>query len=204
MPVTQLAGLQAERAGDDHVVVVDQRNGVGVGDEDVAMLQIAVRDLGGAQIATDRDPLVGEAAQARRVVEVLLDVGIKPDAVRPIHFEDRIPAAAHANPLRQILEIDHEGQRSLLEVGGNGGVALLLIGDFAHEAAHRRLALLGFNLKDGGEIAEIGRGSPKRLVTTWACLSAGSEKARLGACSASTYSLGFAHELTFATLQVSD
>ena len=168
------AGLACERR-DEHRVVIDEHEphvAVVFADEDVAVLEVAVRDPGVFQIDEQRAPGSGEGAQDIRITPMLFDERRKPLPFRPRHLQDGIARPADPDAFRLVVERDGTLQLCVGEVLRDGPVSSGLILHARQKAAHSKPSTLGLDRKDSSERTRDGlrqaegvrRGRPRREV----------------------------------------
>ncbi len=92
------------RRADSHVghpdaVEVDELELVVVGEQHVAVLVVAVRELLVLEGFDEVEPSVGEAREPSRIVETVLDCDVQRIARHPGHDDDGPPLAVHAHAL---------------------------------------------------------------------------------------------------------
>ena len=151
-------GLARQRRH-EHAVIVDELDRQGVGraaghEQDVAMLQVGVGDAGGPQSLSHASPDLQQAVQHRRLVEILADELVEGEALDPLHFEDRIPLPADADPFLLIGELDGEGQLGVLQGAADFLIAFAQAGDLAGEAFDGPARAVGAaEFVDVGEVA---------------------------------------------------
>jgi hypothetical protein len=157
--VPNLAGARPGQTRHVHPVVVDQPQREGAAahghQQDVAVLQVSVRDPSLAEPRRQFHPQVQEHLEVAAVVEVLLDELGQRQSFYPTHLQDRGPIAADTQALLQILEVNRKGRLDLFQMGGDAAVALALAGNLAGKALQgpmvaRRRAV---DLENVGEIA---------------------------------------------------
>src|SRR5262249_38043480 len=170
--------------GDTHAVVVDQLDGQGVPgaghEDDVAVLQIGVRDTGLSQPPGHPRPDEAELLQAGGPVQRVADELVEQQPLDPAHLEDGIPPAADADALLEVLEIDGEGQPGSGEVFADLGVALAQARDLAGEALDRPgVARRALDLVDVGEVAGARHRDAQRVERRLALAQLGVAEAGL-------------------------
>src|SRR5205823_302077 len=113
MLVIPMADLMTDLPGErryEHSVVVDEFE-ISACNQDVAVLQIAMRDAVLLQSAEHLHPPFGKIHERDRILDVRLDGLLQCGAVDPFHFQDGIPLATNTNPSFEKLEADCIGQR---------------------------------------------------------------------------------------------
>src|ERR1051325_12068593 len=84
-------------------VVIDEAQ-LPVFDDDVAVLQIAMRDARSLQRVHQSKPLFGKMQQYFTAVQHLCDIQIESRPIDPVHEEDRKSIAADQNSFRSVTE----------------------------------------------------------------------------------------------------
>ena len=157
--MADLAGGALGQGRDVHAVVIDQpqsqRAALAAGhQQDVAVLQIAVRHVGVAQFLGQTNPHLRQSIQQHRLVQLLADELVETETLDPAHFDERIPLAVDADAFIEKVELDHEGALRLAQVFADGLVARMQTGDGAREALDGPTLVVGaLNLVDIGEVA---------------------------------------------------
>src|SRR5262249_9361717 len=100
----------------------------------VAVLQVTMGDRGIAQTLGHLNPDLAEGIKNGRLVQVVAHKFVKQEAVHPLHFQDRIMFSPNAYSFRQVGELDHKREFSLVEVLADCRVAFLKAGDLPGEA----------------------------------------------------------------------
>ena len=90
--IARFTGWSTAQRGHEHAVVVDQAQRAAAVDQDVAVLQVAVRDAEPTQLG---GPVSTKSAldvrQRARLRQALLDGAVERPAVEPRHLGDRVP-----------------------------------------------------------------------------------------------------------------
>ncbi len=127
--VPDLVAVAAAEIGHEHAVVVDQPQLV-TGDQDVAVLQVTVRDMLCLQVTNQLGPSFREPGNGIRPAQVARHVLIERLAFDPFHLQNGIPGSLDLDALGLEVEIDHVGDRA---------VACFLVGMQARETLHAPL-----------------------------------------------------------------
>ena len=77
------------------------------------MLQVGMGDASLGKAFGHAQPDLAQAVQHGRLVEVVADELVEKGTFDPLHLQDGIPLAADADALRQVAEVDREGQLGL-------------------------------------------------------------------------------------------
>ncbi len=104
--------------------------------QNVAVLQIAVRQTTALQTVHQAAPLRRELQQVLGPRQMLFHIRVQRDAVHPLHFNERICLSQQANALRLIREIHQERQPEFFEVSADMLVVPLLIYGLPQKTAH--------------------------------------------------------------------
>ncbi len=97
--VPVLIGWSDTHAGDPDAVEIDELELVVVGEQDVAVLVVAVGELLVLEGLDEIEPAVGEAGQATRIAEAILDRDVQRIARDPRHDDDGPPLSVHPHTL---------------------------------------------------------------------------------------------------------
>src|SRR5207302_5243122 len=131
--VSNFVGPQAREFREKDAVVVNEHQ-FPIADQDVAVLQITVRDLEVLKPLDQGTELGDELLDAPGIPDVLSDKGVQGFTLDPLHLDDRIPVRRNPNALREVKRPD----KALFVIPRkeviDGRVPLLEIGDDAREA----------------------------------------------------------------------
>ncbi len=133
--MTDFMAATSRELRDVHAIVVDQLE-VTASDNDVAVLQIAVRNLMLLERGNHVEPAIGQRADGKRTPDGRLNRAGKAFAVDPFHFEDRIPFAPDSQTLGEKMESYRVAKIRRRQMLADGGIALLMVGKIAQKAAH--------------------------------------------------------------------
>ena len=86
----------------------------------------------------ERRELAAQALERSAVAGVAVEPDAERVALRPVHLDDRIPAAADRDPVREIIEADEIGAFQRADRPRDRRVFVLGSRDLAMEAAHRQ------------------------------------------------------------------
>src|SRR5215204_531171 len=98
------AGGPSSHAGHKYSVVIDETQ-LAMFDDDVAVLQIAMRNAVTSQCTQKSQPLPRKMQQHLGPVEHFTDIYVERRTVNPLHEEDRKPVAADKYSFRCVGEI---------------------------------------------------------------------------------------------------
>ena len=114
------------------------------------MLKVTVRELGGLDLLHQRPELLPEPGELLRLAEKAFRAAIQMLPLDPRHLHDRKRAAFDAETVGQVEELGAVRGTILLQVLGDGGVALGVVRDRPEKAAHRPDVLAFRRLVDHG------------------------------------------------------
>src|SRR5438093_7233805 len=97
---------------------------------------MAVRHLGGLEVANEDRPFGPQGREGGRIAEMLLNVTVQQVALGPLHFDDREPGGANLNALLEKLKIDVIGQVHLAKMFGDRLITFGMVADPTPEAAN--------------------------------------------------------------------
>ena len=134
--VPDLRRLAAFQLGNPHAVVVDEQE-VLAANEDVSVLQVAVRELRALHFLDQPAKPCSKGGEPGGIAEEALDAPIEVLALHPRHLHDRKRAPFDAQAVGQIGEGGALRDALFGQMAGDGRVALGVVGDGPEEAAYR-------------------------------------------------------------------
>src|SRR5437899_4441993 len=105
--------------------------------QDIALLQIAVRDPSGFEVANEIHPFCPQCREHPGKAELLLDMTVQQVALRPLHFDDREPLGADLDALLEKPKINVVAQADLVKMSRNRLIPFGMVADGSQEAANR-------------------------------------------------------------------
>src|SRR5438552_5602069 len=134
--VASFRGVAALQGQHQKAVVINQLKR-SASHQDIALLQIAVRDPSGFEVANEIHPFCPQCREHPGKAELLLDMTVQQVALRPLHFDDREPLGADLDALLEKPKINVVAQADLVKMSGNRLIPFGMVADGTQEAANR-------------------------------------------------------------------
>ena len=159
--IAGFAGRSTVQRRHEHAVVVHQAQRAAAVDQDIAVLQVAVRDPQPTQLVDQLDESSLDVRQRARLGQAVFDRAIQWPAFEPRHLGNRVPGLSDTHAGVEILNRYQGSGPQARQRVADRRVARRSVGGLAMKAAHRPLVPAGAQLIGHREIAGHRARQPK-------------------------------------------